>query len=646
MAGRILLAEDNTSLALILRQFLEGQGHVVTSAHTGAAAMAALEGGSFDLLILDLHLPVLSGVDILRRIRASSRWNDLPVIVISGVYRGEKYTEAARRLGIRHYLEKPFTRQTLLDAVSATLPLPLSNPALPLSDLLVATYDEQKSGILILPGGLPVVLHNGEPCSFISRGRVEFPSFLVDRGTITPAELREFVDADAGRIYFTETGLLTYDELTETSRLFLVQALTAALEANEPAGFSAGGPETESPPVCLQLPRLLYDAYRNSAPRFDGGPFFSRYDGAYPARTHLFFRRANLVLMHKEEIELLGWINGTATLHEILAHGHSPKEVAAFFSFLISLGMIRFLDAPAAEPTPDFPQKNLFNRPLEELKDMVEELVSFEDLVDEVAATVEEAVGDTEMGAPLSCDEIDFEQSVQRDFAAVKEMNYYQLFGFAPGDFSIKALKEAYFAKTRQYSPEKFMELSGPTLELAQEVLGCYADAYGTLSSVVAKERYDEMLNAGVTTGIDGKQDDRLQARVQFQSGMAFFHMGEFDNAEKTLRDAYNLEPESHLHAAWLAWAIYHNPANKNSRGAREKALTLLGKSLRYGKSAEAFAFRGWMLLEEGRDGLAEGEFLKALKINPREATACKGLKMIEERRETEKKGLFRKIFS
>ena len=72
----------------------------------------------------------------------------------------------------------------------------------------------------------------------------------------------------------------------------------------------------------------------------------------------------------------------------------------------------------------------------------------------------------------------------------------------------------------------------------------------------------------------------------------------------------------------------------------------LLGKSLQNGRNAEAFAYRGWMLLEEGRDGLAEGEFQKSLKINPREANARKGLKVIEEKREGEKKGLFRRIFS
>ena len=51
------------------------------------------------------------------------------------------------------------------------------------------------------------------------------------------------------------------------------------------------------------------------------------------------------------------------------------------------------------------------------------------------------------------------------------------------------------------------------------------------------------------------------------------------------------------------------------------------------------------MLLDDGRDGLAEGEFLKALKINPREMNARKGLRQITEKREAEKKGIFRRLF-
>jgi tetratricopeptide (TPR) repeat protein len=188
------------------------------------------------------------------------------------------------------------------------------------------------------------------------------------------------------------------------------------------------------------------------------------------------------------------------------------------------------------------------------------------------------------------------------------------------------------------------MELSGNSLNMAEEILATYANAYNTLSSVVAKERYDEMLNAD-TVGLGGKKDDKLQAQIQFQSGKVFMEMGEFDNAEKALQDAYTVEPDNAYHSAYLAWVIYRNPANSNSRSAQERARALLAKSLQQDKTAEAFSFRGWMLLDEGRDGLAEGEFQKALKMNPRDNLARRGLSQITDRREAEKKGIFRKIF-
>ena len=190
------------------------------------------------------------------------------------------------------------------------------------------------------------------------------------------------------------------------------------------------------------------------------------------------------------------------------------------------------------------------------------------------------------------------------------------------------------------------MELSGATSAMAQEILSIYADAYNTLSSVVTKERYDEMLNDNKTMGIDGKQDGQLHARIQFQSGKVFLDMGEYENAEKALQDAYTLEPDNSGHTAFLAWAIYNNSANSKSKAALERARNLLTKSLQIEKSPEAFAFRGWMLYDEGRDGLAESEFLKALKINPREPVATKGMKLINEKRESEKKGVLRRFFS
>ena len=645
MTAQLLLAEDNEPLSRMLQKFLAGQGYEVVAVKTGLEVLQSLNAGRYDLLILDLRLPELSGADVLQKLRKSEKWAELPVIVITGVYKGDKYAEAARRLGVKYYLEKPFTQQAFIAAVQTTLQDTAgAKGATTLLDLLVDIYENGRDGVLSLPQGSPVAFLKGEPVSFLTRKSSDFPDYLVTRGKITPGDRKTFLAGGEERILLTQAGLLTYDELVEESRHFLTKKLTDALEVKSGISFNEGAPPLESPLVPISIPHLVYEASKGRGSKLDSKAFMERFAACYPARTPQFFRRVNLVTMRSEDIELLELMDGQKSLRQLIAMGTTPPEAAAFFSFLHSLGMLAMHTTLTANAIADFSQKDLFNRPLEEVAADDGQAVGFDDLVEEISDSVELAVGNEGMASPLSSDEIGFEQTVQRDHAFIKDKNYYELFGLSPNSFSFNALKESYFSKTRQYTPEKFMELSGATQSIAQDVLAVYSNAYNTLSSVVAKERYDELLNAD-RVGLDGRQDDKLQAKIQFQSGKVFLEMGEFENARKALQDSFTLEPDNPMHCAYLAWAIYNDPASKSSKTAQEKARMLLAKSVQIGKVAEAFAFRGLMLLDEGRDGLAEGEFQKALRINPKESHAVRGLRQITEKREAESKGFFRKIF-
>ncbi len=642
MSVRILLAEDNENLARMLGQFLASRGHGVAYASSGTGALRLLAAEPVDLLVLDLRLPEMSGIELLQKLRKSPRMKDLPVIVMTGVFRGERYAEAARRLGVRHYLEKPFSREAFVAAIDETVAaLSVAKPGGTVLDLLLSIYDNRSGGVLRIGDGSPVVFLNGEPVSFLARGAGDFPEFLVAKGKISREDKRLFLESGEDRLFFTQAGLLSYDDLIHESRLFIARRLTEALDAGEGVSF-ADEPADPSPLAPVSILRFFYDASRFSPRHFAPGQFVQQNSSRYPGRTRLFYRRANLMVMRKEDIELLAAMDGKATLAELIA---VSRGAAPFLHFLHLLGMITLSDQPWAEEVADFPQRTLFNAPLEDERPMEEVVIGFDDVVDAVAEDVVRAMGDSGMAAPLSEKEIDFEQAVQREYAQIKDKDYYAVFGMTAGRFSFNTLKEAYFTKMREYSPERFMELSGATSSMAQEILAIYAEAYNTLSNVVAKERYDEMLNDNKTMGIDGRQDGKLHARIQFQSGKVFLDMGEFENAEKALQEAYTLEPDNSEHTAYLAWAIYNNPVNSNSRASRERVQNLLTRSLQIAKSAEAFAFRGWLLYDEGRDGLAEGEFLKALKINPKEPVARRGMKMIADKRESDKKGILKRFF-
>ena len=649
MTTRVLLAEDNESLAHMLERFLAAQGCQVVLAKTGSDALRSLEIEEFGLLVLDLRLPEVSGIEVLQRLRRTPQGANLPVVIMTGYYKGEKFADGARKLGVQHYLEKPFSQQTFLAAIRAALDdqSPQKAAAQPATLLasLVDLYYGRKSGLLKLRQGPPITIAQGVPVSFASRGRGEFAAYLASRGKLSADEQKLFADFAEERIFLTQTGLLTYEDLVAETRLFLVRTLLEALRINMPAEFVAGSGDPELPLVLLQIPELLYEAATGHYLVLNPDSFLSRFGHLYPGRVSRFFRQANLVAMRRQDIATLGLINGHRPLSEVVGQGSTKADAAQFCHYLLALRLIGLSPEPRDEEHPDFPLRNLYNRPLEEdLPKLEEEDEGFDDLVAEVSGSVEIAVGDEGMAAPLSAAEINFEQRVQRDFSFIKDKNYYELFDLTPATFSFTALKDAYFSRTRPYAQERLMELSGAALEMAQQVLSVCSSAYNTLSSVVAKERYDELLNSE-KVGLDGRQDDKLQAQVQFQSGKVFLEMGEYANAEKALADSYRLEPDDPLHAAFLAWAIYRNPANKDSRAAQEKARSLLSKSLQSGRHAEAYSFRGWMLLDEGRDGLAEGEFQKSLKLNPRDTLASKGMQQIADRRQSEKKGLFRKIF-
>jgi two-component system, OmpR family, alkaline phosphatase synthesis response regulator PhoP len=109
--GSILLVEDEENLHEALKLNLELDGFGVTSAYDGAAALNAVQGEYFDLIILDIMLPEMDGVQVTETIRISN--NEVPILILSA-----KNSSADRVLGLKKgaddYLTKPFNLEELL----------------------------------------------------------------------------------------------------------------------------------------------------------------------------------------------------------------------------------------------------------------------------------------------------------------------------------------------------------------------------------------------------------------------------------------------------------------------------------------------------------------------------------------------------
>jgi len=105
-AGKLLLVEDEDLLRKLIAQFLHGQGYQVIEAADGQQGVELFARLSpFDLVLLDLNLPVLSGVDVCRRIKAEKP--DQPVIICSGAIL-DSHVVALQDLNVHQFLSKPY----------------------------------------------------------------------------------------------------------------------------------------------------------------------------------------------------------------------------------------------------------------------------------------------------------------------------------------------------------------------------------------------------------------------------------------------------------------------------------------------------------------------------------------------------------
>ncbi|WP_309091818.1 response regulator transcription factor [Phenylobacterium sp.] len=115
--AKITLVDDDENIVTSVSLALESHGHTIKAYYDGAAGLAALENDPPDLAILDVKMPRMDGMEVLRRLRRSS---DLPVIILTS--KDEEIDEILGfNLGADDYIHKPFSQRLLIERVKAVL---------------------------------------------------------------------------------------------------------------------------------------------------------------------------------------------------------------------------------------------------------------------------------------------------------------------------------------------------------------------------------------------------------------------------------------------------------------------------------------------------------------------------------------------
>jgi signal transduction histidine kinase/FixJ family two-component response regulator len=142
--ARVLLTDDNAINRQVVRLFLQPQGAIITEAANGREALDRLAAEPFDLILLDVHMPVMDGVETITRIRSASEpWRETPVIALTAdAMSGDR--ERLLSLGMSDYVSKPIAQSELMSAISRVLggdtPAPTVTP--PSSTEDAAAFDD------------------------------------------------------------------------------------------------------------------------------------------------------------------------------------------------------------------------------------------------------------------------------------------------------------------------------------------------------------------------------------------------------------------------------------------------------------------------------------------------------------------------
>lgn len=110
---RILIVDDFSTMRRIVKNLLADLGFTNTAeAEDGSGALTLLRNEHFDFVVTDWNMPVMTGIELLKAIRADDKLKALPVLMVTAEAKREQIIEAAQN-GVNGYIIKPFTAQTL-----------------------------------------------------------------------------------------------------------------------------------------------------------------------------------------------------------------------------------------------------------------------------------------------------------------------------------------------------------------------------------------------------------------------------------------------------------------------------------------------------------------------------------------------------
>ncbi len=210
--ANVLLVEDNRLNQQVAMEMLEACKINVTLAENGVEALEELGKGKFDLVFIDLQMPVMDGYEAIKRIRERKEWKDVPVIALTAhAMVGEK--EKCLKAGMNDYLSKPFDPESLIDMLKKWL-----RPEL-VKEAEQSQNDKAEQDEILLPGSMPGI-------------DIEAGMRIMDQDKNLYVKVLRIFYEDYGKFTREISGKLRKDEFSVLIELHSLKSAAASIGAN------------------------------------------------------------------------------------------------------------------------------------------------------------------------------------------------------------------------------------------------------------------------------------------------------------------------------------------------------------------------------------------------------------------------------
>ena len=623
MSPRILIVEDDRFFAGILTDYLGYLGFDVQHAADGQLGVVAFRDHPADVVLTDILLPRLNGIELSTRIRATPEGRDVPVLLMSAVYKSD---ETIRRdietSGARGHLVKPFAMSALRELLEQTLPgLELPDP-------------ERSQEISI---DQQVVLNRRRRGSLAEReGHIE-PGSLVQLLLRLRAERRTGVlqlrDRSRWKDVVLESGVPVWadggDSADRLGTMLLAEdtirpdQFQAAVDAMKERGVDFGGALCD---LAILTPSELYEQLRRLVHRrivlafaWSGGAW--SFHNEVPKQTSSFAVNPMRLLwtglgLHgdadQRQRDLAPWHDRYVIRTEAFASDwdqlKAVEPLGALGSFISGRKTMRELEEMEIIDPPDF------TRALWLLYETGHVGFSLRS-ADSLSVTLTET-GDSLPVGNNGGDEA-LEQRIIADYLRLWQADFYELFAADP-DSSQLDLKRRIEDNPLPYTPDDLpVTLPREIRAKAKALCARLDEARAVLGDPVLRTEYDERLLGGLT-GVYAPvaRPEVDAASMHFDMGKANIRSRDFREATRCFHLAVQNDPNSGEYLVYEGWARYRDANGASQATARAIAL------LQRGLDLQPYLAMGWYFLgiiHRTRRQYADAIRLlkRALKLDP-----------------------------